>query len=132
MGLKGSCISVPFSGDITSALSTLNPHPSHINPLPLQNITEAELGQELGITNTLHRLKLRLAVQEIVTLTSSANPQLARTVSSFSTTWQLLDRLYCSVFYSGVTFPESRSHITLQAMPQPHSRTVLLASFPDS
>ena len=34
-----------------------------------QNITESELETELGITNTLHRLKLRLAVQEIVSLT---------------------------------------------------------------
>jgi hypothetical protein len=34
-----------------------------------QSITESELETELGITNTLHRLKLRLAVQEIVSLT---------------------------------------------------------------
>ena len=47
-----------------------------------QNLTDAELEQELGIANTLHRLKLKLAVQEIVSLTSSSNPQLARTVST--------------------------------------------------
>ena len=34
-----------------------------------QNVTESELETELGITNTLHRLKLRLAIHEIVSLT---------------------------------------------------------------
>ena len=40
-----------------------------------QNITESELETELGITNTLHRLKLRLAVQEIVSLTCITKQQ---------------------------------------------------------
>ena len=45
----------------------------------LQQIGDAELEQELGITNTLHRLKLRLAVQEILTVTT--NTKAHRTVS---------------------------------------------------
>ncbi len=48
-------------------------------PLPsLQSLTEAEYSQVLGITNTMHKLKLRLAVQEIVSITSTRN--LAKTV----------------------------------------------------
>ena len=43
--------------------------------LILQQIGDAELEQELGITNTLHRLKLRLAVQEIVTFTTNTKSQ---------------------------------------------------------
>jgi hypothetical protein len=41
----------------------------------LQQIGDAELEQELGITNTLHRLKLRLAVQEILTVTTNTKSQ---------------------------------------------------------
>ena len=48
----------------------------------LQSLTEAELEKEFGITNSLHRLKIRLAVQEMVSLTSTTTPHLARTVST--------------------------------------------------
>ena len=46
----------------------------------VQQIGETELEQELGISNTLHRLKLRLAVQEILTVTT--NTKSHRTVSA--------------------------------------------------
>ena len=45
----------------------------------MQQIGDVELQQELGITNALHRLKLRLAVQEIMTVTTSTKSH--RTVS---------------------------------------------------
>lgn len=48
------------------------------NMFILQSIADSELEQELGITNSLHRLKLRLAVHEIVSITSTE--KLHRTV----------------------------------------------------
>ena len=91
---------------LTVIPSYLHHTPSHLHHTPLhlpythtithtlsQGLADAELEQELGITNTLHRLKLRLAVQEIVSITS--NPKLHRTVrpTSCPNIWILIS--YC-------------------------------------